>query len=1026
MFETQFYNLGKAVSANKKKIIVAWIIIFFVMAPFSLSFFNNVNYNFGSNMIPKNSQSYQSNKIIQQQFSAGAQSDPAQLVIVITGVDLNNSQYASEMFNLQNSIGRYYSSSGYGFSGFQSIFTVEKTLLENYSSKLKPLENATSSLLNSSYHGVYQFIPVANGTADMEFGLPSVYLQNFTENYSKSGSVKIRESYAYNQTILAAGNSSVALSYVKNFTKVWNASAPLPSPVAVMNTAINDTVNSSWTSNAIPVNQSILRFLFPSLAANETLAEFQAKGFQVPFIVNYSMSYIASGLSSNATVESLLKTGLNTTAYSLVSRAYDMAPFGASAQEFAIKLNSTTASMVAYGVKSTLNGNPLIKYNPGYLTPYLSLLYGTTNITALVNSEFEQKGINQYPLLPRSYVVHQFVGYSYNSMIVLALFSSDFKYSLVTHTEGMLAQPLSNISGSNYYLAGNSAFSSQLNNEVVSGLIIALIAGISLSIVIVGLFFRSPISAIMPFIFFIMASVIGMGINGLLYTYVFNSSASFITPTLMLILLLGLTSDYVVYIMARFRRELVKRNPDAIAETAKWAGHAVFTSGITVALSYLILWIFNVPLFSDAGITNAIGISVSIALATTMLTAVMATLGHRMFWPSHPEKHTKATFEDGMNRLAKSVVHNRKKIFAAMIIITLAGTYLYSITPTNMDIYQLLPQSSGVQAIVAVNSTFHGDYFDRGFVVLQMASPIMTNNSGNITYNMTELSQITAVEQKIASDRNFSQVYGPTFPFGYFVNVSSIPAAQKAVYEEKINGYLGNNTSYAVIYFQNSALAYLPQTSVQVANLQPMIRSVDPNNSFNFYVGGLTQGFSDVYAASVSAFVGMIPILAISIFVILFFQLGSVLTPARLILMVMAAVAVSLSVTFIAFYYILAMPIVVFLPMFVFVTLLAVGLDYDIFMITRVREEISKGSTTEDAIIKSISESGGVIITLGAILFVTFSALAFGGIPILQEIGIGLALGVLFDTFISWPFFVPVVMLYLKRYNWWPSKLSGK
>ena len=105
---------------------------------------------------------------------------------------------------------------------------------------------------------------------------------------------------------------------------------------------------------------------------------------------------------------------------------------------------------------------------------------------------------------------------------------------------------------------------------------------------------------------------------------------------------------------------------------------------------------------------------------------------------------------------------------------------------------------------------------------------------------------------------------------------------------------------------------------------------------------------------------------------------------------------------------------------------IAVGLDYDIFMITRVREEVMKGEGLRDAIVTSVTENGGVIMLLGTLLFVTFAALYFSAIPLIQEIGIGVGLGVLIDTFISWPFFIPAVMSIIKKYNWWPSKLQDK
>ena len=92
-------------------------------------------------------------------------------------------------------------------------------------------------------------------------------------------------------------------------------------------------------------------------------------------------------------------------------------------------------------------------------------------------------------------------------------------------------------------------------------------------------------------------------------------------------------------------------------------------------------------------------------------------------------------------------------------------------------------------------------------------------------------------------------------------------------------------------------------------------------------------------------------------------------------------------------------------------------------MITKVQENITKGMNTSEAVKNSIIENGGVIITLGSLLFATFGALYFSGLGIIEEIGVGLALGVLIDTFVSWMFFVPAIMTVMDRYNWWPSKI---
>jgi RND superfamily putative drug exporter len=111
----------------------------------------------------------------------------------------------------------------------------------------------------------------------------------------------------------------------------------------------------------------------------------------------------------------------------------------------------------------------------------------------------------------------------------------------------------------------------------------------------------------------------------------------------------------------------------------------------------------------------------------------------------------------------------------------------------------------------------------------------------------------------------------------------------------------------------------------------------------------------------------------------------------------------------------------------VIVTLFGVGLDYDIFLVTRTREEVIKGKNDEDAISEALKENAGVILALGLILAGVFGSLIMSPIAIIKEIGFSITMGVLIDTMVSWLFLIPALMLIMKKYNWWPSKIaSGK
>ncbi|HLI45572.1 MAG TPA: MMPL family transporter, partial [Geobacterales bacterium] len=118
------------------------------------------------------------------------------------------------------------------------------------------------------------------------------------------------------------------------------------------------------------------------------------------------------------------------------------------------------------------------------------------------------------------------------------------------------------------------------------------------------------------------------------------------------------------------------------------------------------------------------------------------------------------------------------------------------------------------------------------------------------------------------------------------------------------------------------------------------------------------------------------------------------------------------------------LPIINAVPIFLAVTMLGVGVDYDIFLLTRVREEVVKGKSDEDAIKVSLEKIGTTIMFLGLLLSSTFLLLLIPRFPLLNEIGFAIGLSVLFDSFIIVQFFVPSIMLLAKKWNWWPSKLS--
>ena len=128
----------------------------------------------------------------------------------------------------------------------------------------------------------------------------------------------------------------------------------------------------------------------------------------------------------------------------------------------------------------------------------------------------------------------------------------------------------------------------------------------------------------------------------------------------------------------------------------------------------------------------------------------------------------------------------------------------------------------------------------------------------------------------------------------------------------------------------------------------------------------------------------------------------------------------------IVFYYILNLPILDFAPLFVVVTMLGVGIDYDIFFVTRIREEAMKGKSDDEAIKTALDKTWVTIFGLGLVLATVFSSFVVTGIALLEEIGFVVAAAVVIDVGIVILFFVPALMGIAERFNWWPSKLAKR
>jgi len=181
----------------------------------------------------------------------------------------------------------------------------------------------------------------------------------------------------------------------------------------------------------------------------------------------------------------------------------------------------------------------------------------------------------------------------------------------------------------------------------------------------------------------------------------------------------------------------------------------------------------------------------------------------------------------------------------------------------------------------------------------------------------------------------------------------------------------------------------------------------------------------DVSVTVSNDFFTMRIVVLIGIYLVLMFVLGSLVIPLRLILTVLLSVSWTIALTMIVFQFASGVPVLWMMPLILFVVAMGLGMDYDIFLTTRIREEVSKGKTDEQAITTAVERTGGIITACGVVMAGAFGSMLLSSTALLREFGFGLSFAILLDAMVVRIYLVPAIMLMLQKWNWYaPGRLQ--
>lgn len=482
------------------------------------------------------------------------------------------------------------------------------------------------------------------------------------------------------------------------------------------------------------------------------------------------------------------------------------------------------------------------------------------------------------------------------------------------------------------------------------------------------------------------------------------------TQGILFILVIGAATDYSLLFVSRFREELRSTSDKGAAVAAAWKGsfEPIVASGGTVIAGLLCLLLSDLKSNSTLGPVAAIGIVFAMLSALTLLPSLLLLFGRAAFWPRRPSFEPDVVAAEGgmpstglWARLATAISRRPRTIWVVTTLVLLIGA---------LGVTQL--NASGVpQSDLVLGSSEARD----GQVVLGEHFP---GGSGSPAYVVTDEADLQDAAEILLALDGVDAVS---------VTASDAPSGTAAVTDEGITAFgpPGSPTPDPTVVdgrlLLQATLADAADSDAAAATVREMRAELE---GLDALVGGVTATAVDTDDASIHDRNLIIPVILVVILLILMALLRSILAPVLLIVTTVLSFGTAMGVSALVFNGVFDFPGAdPAVPLFGFVFLVALGIDYNIFLMTRVREE-SRRHGTREGVLRGLAITGGVITSAGLVLAATFAALSVIPILFLVQLAFIVAFGVLLDTFIVRSLLVPALAYDIGRAIWWPSKLG--
>ncbi len=537
---------------------------------------------------------------------------------------------------------------------------------------------------------------------------------------------------------------------------------------------------------------------------------------------------------------------------------------------------------------------------------------------------------------------------------------------------------IAQIDGVTTYITGSGGQAADAS-EVFGGIDGALLfSALGIVILILLVTYRSPFLWALPIFCSVVALMVAQGLVYFLAKYA-DLTVNGQSQSILSILVIGAGTDYALLLVARYREEL-RRHEDrheAMAFALHRAAPAVLASAATVVAGMLCLLFAEMNSTAGLGPVTAIGVAVTYLVMVTLLPALLVICGRWVFWPKRPAFDSAEPTQTGFwRRSADRIARQPRKVWA----VTTAVLLLAALGTLQLDTSGIPTEEQYTTDIESVEGQ-------------QMLADHGLSDASNTLQVVADADQAAPVQEALAGIDGIGDPAEPVAKDG------------TVFLQAPLQGDVADPATFTTIEQARDAVHAVPGADAQV--------------------GGWSAIYLDTKIASSRDNKVVIPLILLVVLLILVALLRALTAPVILLATVVLSFGAALGLSTLLFVHVLGFESTdPSFPLFAFVFLVALGIDYNIFLMTRVREEtLARG--TRPASVVALGSTGGVITSAGLVLAATFAVLGTIPLVFLAELGLTVALGILLDTMIVRSVLVTAINLDLGQRIWWPSRLAS-